>query len=52
MIAFLISILVMWLVCRWLFRSIPMVEIAPPPPSTIVIQIKIDTVHLNGRIAP
>jgi hypothetical protein len=53
MIAFLFYIFVLWLLWRWLSRSFEttIVELSQPPPP-IVIQIKIDTVHVHARIAP
>ena len=35
MIAFLISVLLLWLAWRWLRRSMHVVEIAPPAPTAI-----------------
>ena len=56
MIAFLIYIFVLWLLWRWLCRSMATyVEIAPPPPPpvTITINVYIKDVHVTaGRIAP
>lgn len=48
MIAFLIGVLVLWLVWRWAFRSMASsyVEIAPPPPTTITINVYVSR---NGK---
>jgi hypothetical protein len=53
MIAFLIYALVLWLAWRWLCRqSWGVVEIAPPAPTTITINVYVKELHVERRIAP
>lgn len=56
MIAFLISVFVLWLVWRWVFRSMAtqVVGIAPPAPVTITINVYVKDLHVHAerRIAP
>lgn len=48
MIAFLITIVVFWLVWRWVFRSMAThVEIAPPAPTTITINVLVKDMHVH-----
>jgi hypothetical protein len=49
MIAFLISVFVLWLVWRWAFRWIASqdIQIAPPAPTTITINVLVKDVHVN-----
>ena len=46
MIAFLIYVVVLWLVWRWLCRSTHVVAVEPPPPAVTVLTPSI-TVHVH-----
>lgn len=50
MIAFLIGVLVLWLIWRSVSRP-TYVEIAPPP-APVTINIYVKELHVTGRIAP
>ncbi len=47
MIAILIYVLLLWLVWRGVCRSTHVVEIAPPPPTTVNVLVPSVTIHVR-----